>query len=277
MSRSLGDFSSAHGNAAQQQLLGDLFGVEGKVVLVTGGSRGIGRAIAEGFVRAGARVYICARGGPACKSAAQEMAELGYCVAIQSDLSTVEGCRELGDRLAALEPHLDVLVNNAGTIWTQELDEYSEAGWSKVFDVNVKGSFFLIQSLLDMLRRAASAESPARIINIGSIAGFRVPDHETYAYSASKAAVHQMSRHLAQQLAQQHVTVNVIAPGRYHSDLLEKAIAKQGSQSLLAPIPLGRFVEAADLAGAAIYLASRAGSALTGAIVPVDCGYGTVG
>ncbi|RZL80350.1 MAG: SDR family NAD(P)-dependent oxidoreductase [Rhodococcus sp. (in: high G+C Gram-positive bacteria)] len=261
----------------QTQQLKDLYGVAGKVVVVTGGSRGIGRAIAQGFVQGGARTYICARDEQACLQAAQEMAVGGECVAIAADLSTIEGCRDLAARLAAKETHVDVLVNNAGTIWTQPLAEYAESGWSKVFDVNVKGTFFLIQSLLKMLKSAASPQDPARVINIGSIGGFRVPDHETYAYSASKAAVHQLSKHLARQLAPDGVTVNVIAPGRYRSEMLEKAIALQGAESLLAPIPLGRFVEDDDLVGAALFLASKAGSAVTGAILPVDCGHGTVG
>ena len=259
------------------QQLQELYGVAGKVVVVTGGSRGIGRALAEGFIRAGARTYICARDEQACDTAAQELTKFGECVSVPADLSTADGCRNFATRLAAYESRVDVLVNNAGTIWAQPLAEYAESGWEKVFDLNVKGTFFLVQSLLEMLKAAARAHSPARVINIGSIAGFRVPDHETYAYSSSKAAVHQLSKHLAAQLASERIAVNVIAPGRYRSEMLERAIDLEGADSLLAPIPLGRFVEHDDLVGAAIFLASKAGSAVTGAILPVDCGYGTVG
>ncbi|MGX7724835.1 SDR family NAD(P)-dependent oxidoreductase [Rhodococcus pyridinivorans] len=255
----------------------DLYDVSGKIVVVTGGSRGIGRAIARGFVQAGARTYICARDAQVCDATARELSEWGECVSIPADLGNAEGCKDFAARLAARESRVDVLVNNAGTIWTQPLAEYPESGWTKVFDLNVKGTFFLVQSLLGMLKASASVESPARVVNIGSIAGFRVPDHETYAYSSSKAAVHQLSKHLAAQLASDQVTVNVIAPGRYRSEMLERAIELEGADPLLAPIPLGRFVEDDDLVGAAIFLASKAGSALTGVVLPVDCGYGTLG
>lgn len=253
-----------------------LYGVAGKVVVVTGGSRGIGRALARGFVQAGARTYICARDAQRCDDTARELGEFGDCFSIPADLGSAEGCRDFARELASRESRVDVLVNNAGAIWTQSLSDYSEAGWSKVFDLNVKGTFFLVQSLLDMLKTSAEPYSPARVINIGSVSGFRVPEHETYAYSSSKAAVHQLSRHLAAQLAPSGVTVNVIAPGRYRSEMLERAIELEGEGPLLAPIPLGRFVEDDDLVGAAVFLASRAGAAVTGAVLPVDCGYGTV-
>lgn len=253
-----------------------LFDVSDKVVVVTGGSRGMGRAIARGFAEQGARVYICSRTRAECAEAAADVARHGVCIGIPADLSTVEGCRDFASEFGAYEDCLDVLVNNAGTIWSQALDEYSESGWSKVFDINVQGVFFLTQSLLPSLRRAATQSDPARIVNIGSIAGFRVPEHDTFAYSASKAAVHQLTRHLASRLAGEHVTVNAIAPGRFRSDMLEKAIAIEGEEALLAPIPLGRFVEDDDLIGSALFLSSAAGSAVTGTVLPVDCGYGTL-
>lgn len=261
----------------ENQQLQELYGVAGKVVVVTGGSRGIGKAIARGFVRAGARTYICARDKQACDAAAQELAKSGECISVPADLSNADGCHEFATRLASYESCVDVLVNNAGTIWTQPLAEYAESGWEKVFDLNVKGTFFLVQALLEMLKTSARAQAPARIVNIGSIAGFRVPDHETYAYSSSKAAVHQLSKHLAAQLSSDRIAVNVIAPGRYRSEMLERAIELEGADALLDPIPLGRFVEDDDLVGAALFLASKAGSALTGVVLPVDCGYGTVG
>lgn len=252
-----------------------LFDVSGKVVVVTGGSRGIGFGIARGFVRAGARVYICSRKEADCRSAAEELSAEGACVAMPADLGTVDGCRAFAAALGEREEHLDVLVNNAGAIWVETIADYPEGGWDKVFDLNVKGSFYLVQALLPLLREGASAADPARIVNIGSIDAFHVPDHETYAYSSSKAAVHHLSKHLAAQLAPSHITVNVIAPGRYRSQMLENAIELEGADEMLAPIPLKRFAEGDDLAGAAIYLSSRAGSFVTGVVLPVDGGHAT--
>lgn len=253
----------------------DLFDVAGKVVVVTGGSRGIGYGIAEGFVRAGARVYICSRKAADCEAAASTLSAIGECVPLAANLGSVQGCRAFAADLATREERVDVLVNNAGNIWVEELASYPETGWDKVFDLNVKGVFYLIQSLMPLLEAGASHDDPARIINVGSIDAFHVPDHETYAYSASKAAVHHLSRHLAAQLASVPMTVNVIAPGRYRSRLLENAIELEGAEEMLAPIPLKRFAEGPDLAGAAIYLASRAGSFVTGAVLPVDGGHAT--
>lgn len=253
----------------------DLFDVAGKVVVVTGGSRGIGYAIAEGFVRAGARVYICSRKAEDCEKAAAELGIHGDCRPFPANLGSVEGCRDFAAKIADAESKIDVLINNAGALWAEELTTYPEAGWDKVFDLNVKGAFYLVQALLPLLQGAASPRDPARIINIGSIDAFHVPDHETYAYSASKAAVHHLSRHLAARLARESITVNVIAPGRFESKMLQSAIELEGAEPLLAPIPLRRFAEGSDLAGAAIFLASRAGSFVTGAVIPVDGGHAT--
>jgi NAD(P)-dependent dehydrogenase (short-subunit alcohol dehydrogenase family) len=252
-----------------------LFDVAGKVVVVTGGSRGIGYGLAEGFVRAGARVYICSRKAQDCEETADALAEHGECRSMPADLGSVDGARDFAARLAEHETQLDVLVNNAGNIWVETLAQYPESGWDKVFNLNVKGVFFLTQALLPLLEAAARPEDPARVIVIGSIDAFHVPDHETYAYTASKSAVHQLSRHLARRLAPSHITVNVIAPGRYRSQMLENAIDLEGAEELLAPIPLKRFAEGSDLAGAAIYLSSRAGSFVTGAVLPVDGGHAT--
>jgi len=252
-----------------------LFDVSGKVVVVTGGSRGIGLGIAEGFVRAGARVYLCSRKADDCERAAAALAAHGECAALPADLGSADGVRDFAARLAQREERVDVLVNNAGNIWVEKLADYPESGWDKVFDLNVKGVFFLTQALLPLLEAAASPEDPARVITIGSIDAFHVPTHETYAYTSSKAAVHQLSRHLALRLAPSHITVNVIAPGRYRSQMLENAIALEGAEELLEPIPLRRFADGDDLAGAAIYLASRAGSFVTGAVLPVDGGHAT--
>ncbi|MBC9226490.1 SDR family NAD(P)-dependent oxidoreductase [Aeromicrobium sp. 636] len=252
-----------------------LFDVSGKVVVVTGGSRGIGYGIAEGFVRARAKVYICSRKAQDCEQAAAALSELGECHGIAANLGSIEGVRAFAAELSQREPRVDVLVNNAGNIWVEKLADYPENGWDKVFDLNVKGVFFLVQALMPLLEASAQHEDPARIINIGSIDAFHVPSHETYAYSASKAAVHMLTRHLARQLAGSHMTVNVIAPGRYRSQMLENAIDLEGADEMLGPIPLKRFAEGSDLAGAAIYLASRAGSFVTGAVLPVDGGHAT--
>lgn len=251
------------------------FDVDGKVVVVTGGSRGIGFGIAEGFVRAGARVYLCSRKTDECARAAEQLRQYGECHAITANLASVDGVRVFAAQVAALESKVDVLVNNAGNIWVEKLADYPESGWDRVFDLNVKSVFFLVQALRPLLEASGRPDDPARVINIGSIAGFHVPKHDTYAYSASKAAVHHLSRHLALALAPSHITVNVIAPGRFRSDILENAIELEGAEKLLAPIPLRKFAEGPDIAGAALYFGSAAGRYVTGVILPVDGGYAT--
>lgn len=251
-------------------VISGLFGVEGKVVLVTGGSRGIGRAIAGGFARAGARVYICGRDRVQCETAAAEIGADGACFAIQADLSTVDGRDRLASVLDEREGRLDVLVNNAGSTWHEEFVTYPEAGWDAVMDINLKAPFFLAQSLLPLLASGATRENPGRVINIGSIRGYLVPQRSSFAYSASKGAVHQLSRHLAAVLAPSRVTVNVIAPGLY-----EEQMAATAEQSHTV-IPLGRKATPDDLVGAAIYLSSRAGAYLTGTVIPVEGGVGVV-
>lgn len=258
----------------QTDVLHGLFGVAGKVVLVTGGSRGIGRAIAEGFVRAGATVYICGRKADDCVRTADELSAYGTCHALAADLGSVPGCRDLAERISSQESALDVLVNNAGALWAATLAEYPESGWDKVFDLNVKGTFFLVQALLPLLKAAGNPASPARIISVGSIDGFHIPKHETYAYSASKAAVHQLARHLAAQLAPS-ITVNVIAPGMFPSKMLAATLERRGADDMLAGVPLKRFVGPDDMAGTAIFLASAAASYITGAVLPVDGGAAT--
>jgi NAD(P)-dependent dehydrogenase (short-subunit alcohol dehydrogenase family) len=256
-------------------ILEDFFSVAGKVVLVTGGSRGIGEAIAQSFVEAKARVYICSRNEKTCSETAARIAGTGYCVAIAADLATEDGRRRLVQELGRREDRLDVLINNAGAIWAQPLAEYTQSGWDKVYDLNVKGVFFIVQSLLPLLEKAATAAEPARIINIGSIGGFHVPQHETYAYSSSKAALHHLSKHLAKLLAPSHILVNVIAPGMFPSRMMKEALEQRGEEAVLARVPLKRFVNETDMAGAAMFLASKASSFVTGTILPVDGGTAT--
>jgi NAD(P)-dependent dehydrogenase (short-subunit alcohol dehydrogenase family) len=251
-----------------------LFGVEGKVVVVTGGSRGIGHGIATGFVRAGARVYICARNMTECEASAAALRALGDCVPIQADLSTVAGCRALAELVAESETRVDVLVNNAGAIWFDDVANYPESEWDAVMNVNLKATFFLTQALLPLLTRSAAPKDPARVINVGSIRGYIVPSRPSFAYTASKGAVHQLSRHLAAQLAPAGITVNVLAPGLYETRMRRPDASDAAESTVSTPIPLGRFADAEDVAGAAIFLASRAGSYLTGTVIPVDGGVG---
>jgi NAD(P)-dependent dehydrogenase (short-subunit alcohol dehydrogenase family) len=253
----------------------DLFSIEGKVALVTGGSRGIGRMIAEGFVRAGVSVYIASRKEGDLRETAEELSEFGSCTAIPADLSDAEGCRALAGALAEREDRLHILVNNAGASWGEPVEDYPESGFDKVLDVNVKGVFFLTQALLPQLRAGADPDDPARVINIGSIDGLSVPDLESYAYSASKAGVHMLTRHLGKRLAGEDITVNAIAPGLFESKMTA-FMFDQAQEHAEQIFPLGRTGRPDDMAGTSIFLASRAGSYLTGAVIPVDGGKATL-
>ncbi len=250
-----------------------LFSVAGKSVLITGGSRGIGYMIARGFLSAGASVTITARKASACRAAAEELGVLGPCTAIPGDVSTPEGVVALAESLRSTHASLDVLVNNAGAAWGVPLEEYPRSAWDKVLDVNVKGVFELSVALLPLLRAAATADDPARIINVGSIEGLQVPELENYAYPASKAAVHMLTRHLALRLASEQITVNAIAPGPFDSKMMAFALDDPSTRNLVSSkVPLGRVGRPDDVAGAALYIASRAGAYLTGVILPVDGG-----
>jgi NAD(P)-dependent dehydrogenase (short-subunit alcohol dehydrogenase family) len=249
----------------------DLFSIAGKVAVVTGGSRGIGLMIAQGFVEHGAKVYISSRKREVCDRVAAQLSEHGTCISVPADLSTEAGARQLADAIAAREPALHILVNNAGANWGAPLAEYPDSAWDKVLALNVKSVFHLTRLLLPLLEKAVRPGDPARVINIGSIDGIRVPLLETYAYSASKAAVHHLTRVLAQQLAPRRITVNAIAPGPFESKMMAETLQRFGD-AIVASCPMGRIGEPEDMAGAAIYLASRAGAYLTGAVVPVDGG-----
>jgi NAD(P)-dependent dehydrogenase (short-subunit alcohol dehydrogenase family) len=243
-----------------------LFSVEGKTVVVTGGSRGIGRMIAAGFVEAGATVYISARKTAEVEKTA---AELG-CFAVPADLSTPEGLERL---VAAVDGPLHVLVNNAGATWGAPLEEYPESAFDKLWNINVKGVFYLTQRFLPRLREAASPDDPARVINVGSIDGLKVPALESFAYSSTKSAVHMLTRHLARRLAKEHITVNAIAPGPFDSKMMAFALDDPATrEAIAANVPMGRIGRPEDMAGAAIYLSSRAGAYLTGTVIPVDGG-----
>jgi NAD(P)-dependent dehydrogenase (short-subunit alcohol dehydrogenase family) len=251
----------------------DLFSVEGKVALVTGGTRGIGLMVARGLVEAGARVYVASRKAEACAETAAALSKVGTCHGIPADLSNGAGTRGLADAIAEREPELHVLVNNAGANWGAPLDEYPEAGWDKVMSLNVKAAFDLTRFSRERLEAASRPGNPARVINVGSIDGLHVPALETYAYSASKAALHHLTRVLARRLAPR-ITVNAIAPGPFESKMMAETLQRFGD-AIRASCPLGRIGEPDDMAGAAIYLASRAGAYLTGAVIPVDGGIAT--
>ena len=253
----------------------DLFSIAGKTAVVTGGSRGIGQMIATGYVRAGARVYISSRKADACDALAAELSELGECVSLPADLSTEDGCRALAQAVSAREPALHILVNNAGNTWGAPFEEFDDAAWERVLSLNVKGVFHTTKFLTPLLRAAATEDDPARVVNIGSIDGIHVPMLETYSYSASKAAVHQLTRTLARRLAPQ-VTVNAIAPGPFESKMMAATLEAFGDR-IAASAPLKRIGRPDDVAGTAIFLASRAGAYLTGAVIPVDGGMATVG
>ena len=250
--------------------MSNLFSLAGRSALVTGGSRGIGRMIAAGFLQHGARVYISARKAEACDRTAAELSALGPCVSLPADVSRPEGIRALVAAYEALEPQLDILVNNAGAAWAAPFDEFPESGWDKVVDLNLKTPFFLTQALHGLLQRAASPERPAKVINIASIDGISVNLQETYPYAASKAGLIQLTRRMALRLIQDHIVVSAIAPGPFASDMNRDA--RDRADAVAQRVPAGRIGNDDDMAGAAIYLASRAGDYVVGSTLTVDGG-----
>ena len=247
---------------------GTLFRLDGRVALVTGGSRGIGRMIAEGFIQQGAKVYISARKADACDATAQALGP--NCISLPMDVSTVEGCKALAAAIAEREPKLEILVNNAGAAWGEAFDTFPESGWDKVMDLNVKSPFFLTQALHALLKAGASPERPAKVINITSIDGQRVNPWQTYSYQASKAALIHLTRRMAAELVRDDIVVSSLAPGAFPSDM-NKA-ARDFGDNVARRIPAGRIGLAEDMAGAAIYLASRAGDYVVGETLTVDGG-----
>ena len=251
--------------------MNNLFDLSGKVALVTGGSRGIGEMIAEGFVANGVKTYISSRGKDACDATAARLSEFGECISVPADLSTQQGIEHLVGEINAGEEQLDILVNNAGATWGAAVDEFPEAGWDKVMNINVKSPFFLTQALLPLLDKSASAEDPARVIMIGSVDGLNVNELPTFSYGPSKAAIHHLARTLASHLASRNITVNAIAPGPFPSKMMAQTLDSMG-EKIRQGVPLKRIGQAEDMAGAAIFLASKAASYVTGVIIPVDGG-----
>ena len=255
-----------------------LFGVRGKVALVTGGTRGIGLMIAEGLVRAGAKVYIASRKVDACAEAERQLRELGDCTAIPANLADVDGCTRLAEAFRERESALHILVNNAGLTWSLPIDDFSEKAWDRVVDLDVKSPFFLIQKLLPEIRAAASPDDRAAIVNITSVNGIRPSGLMNYSYVAAKAGLGQLSAQLARDLMADHVNVNVIAPGPFKSKMTAPLFAtEEQDRQVTASFPMKRWGRMEDAAGLTIFLSSRAGSYLTGQTIPCDGGATTIG
>jgi NAD(P)-dependent dehydrogenase (short-subunit alcohol dehydrogenase family) len=252
--------------------LTSLFSISGKVALVTGGSRGIGLMIARGYIEAGATVYITSRTAEVCDAVAGELSALGRCISLPSDLSTMAGVEFLVREITEREERLHILVNNAGAAWGEPIETFPEKGFDKITDLNLKSPFFLTRDLLPMLEKAATAEDPARVINIGSIDGLRVPFVPNFSYAAAKAAVHHLTRMLAVHLGGRAITVNAIAPGFFPSKMT-RHLLENYRKTFEKACPLGRIGEPADMAGIAVFLASRAASYINGAVIPVDGGH----
>ena len=251
-----------------------LFDLSGKRALVTGGSRGIGLMMARGLVQAGARVVISSRKADACEHARKELSSFGDVQAIPADLIRHDECLRLADEVTAGGEPLDILVNNAGATWGEPLETFPDSAWDKVLDLNVKSPVWMVQALLPALREAGTADDPARIINVGSIDGLRPSRLPVYSYVSSKAALHNLTRMLAFELGPQHVTVNAVAPGPFQSKMMAATLESFGD-SIAASAPLRRIGRDDDMAGIAVFLASRAGAYLTGAVIPVDGGLAT--
>jgi NAD(P)-dependent dehydrogenase (short-subunit alcohol dehydrogenase family) len=248
----------------------NLFDIAGKVAVVTGGSRGIGAMIARGFVENGVKTYITARKEDELRATAEELCKLGECIALPSNLATLEGVSAFANAISGRESRLHILVNNAGASWGAAIEEFPESGWDKVMDLNVKSLFFLTRELLPVLRAAGNAEDPARVINIGSVNGITHSHMNNYSYSASKAAVHHLTRHLGADLAPGHVNVNGIAPGHFPSKMT--AHWAEQEEEMASMYPRRRIGNAEDAAGTAIYLSSRASAWVTGHTICLDGG-----
>ena len=249
----------------------DLFSLKGRIALITGGSRGIGRMIAAGFIAQGAKVYISSRKADACEKTAAELSNGGgACIALPVDTSTVAGAQALAKAYAAKESKLDILVNNAGAAWLEKFDQFPEKGWDKVLDLNLKAPFFLTQALGAPLRAAATKAKPAKVINIASIDGVSVNMQETYSYAASKAGLIHLTRRMALRLIEDNIVMSAIAPGAFASDM--NTLARHQGEEVARRIPARRIGTDEDMAGAAIYLASRAGDYVVGATLVVDGG-----
>jgi NAD(P)-dependent dehydrogenase (short-subunit alcohol dehydrogenase family) len=249
----------------------DLFDLTGKTAVVTGGTRGIGLMIARGLLQAGASVYLSSRKPEAGEAAVAELSAHGRVVSVPADLAREEECVRLAAEVGRAEGRVHVLVNNAGATWGAPLAEFPASAWDRALDLNLKAPFYLTRAFLPLLEAAATTDDPARVINVGSIDGLRVPELPTYSYSASKAGVHQLTRVLARELGPRHVTVNAVAPGPFESKMMAFLLAEQGEE-IAATSPLGRIGRADDMAGVTVFLSGRGAAYITGAVIPVDGG-----
>jgi NAD(P)-dependent dehydrogenase (short-subunit alcohol dehydrogenase family) len=249
----------------------DLFALDGKVAVVTGGTRGIGMMMARGLLEAGACVYVSSRKPEAGQAAVEELAKYGTVFSVPADLSREDECARLASEVSRSEERVHILVNNAGANWAAPLEEFPSSGWDKVLNLNLRTPFLLTKAFVPLLEAAGTADDPARVINVGSIDGLRVPEFHTYPYAASKAGLHQLTRVLARELGPRHITVNAVAPGPFESKMMAATLAAQGEQ-IAAESPLGRIGRPDDMAGVTIFLSGRGGSYVTGAVIPVDGG-----
>lgn len=250
--------------------MSDLFDLSGRVALVTGAYRGLGRMIAEGFVERGVRTYITGRNAEKVMATAKELSAKGECIGIPNDLSTIDGVSELAEAISSRESKLDILVNNAGTGWHAPFSEFPEKGWDKTFNLNIKAPFFLLQKLQPLLAKAGSLDQPAKVINISSTDSLYVPTDESYPYLASKAGLNHLTRKLANRLARDHIHVNTIAPGAFPSEM--NPMAAEQPEAFKDFVPAGRVGRPSDIVGTCVYLASRAGDYVVGVVLSVDGG-----
>ena len=248
-----------------------LFDIAGKVALVTGGSRGIGEMIAEGFVKNGAKTFITSRKADQCDKTAERLSKFGECISIPADLTDSNEIKKVKSKVESETNTLNILVNNAGAVWAADFDNFPENGWDKVMDTNVKAMFFLTQQFIKLLEENGTNEDPSRIINIGSIDGLGIPRAETYSYPASKAAVHHLTRVMANRLSKRNINVNAIAPGPFESQMM-KSTLKSFSEEIINSVPRKRIGKPEDMAGASIFLSAKASAYITGIVMPVDGG-----
>ena len=248
-----------------------LFDISGKVALVSGGSRGIGEMIAEGFVKNGVKTFITSRKADQCNETAKRLSQYGDCISIPADLTDIKEIKKIKKIIQGKVDRIDILINNAGAVWAADFDSFPENGWDKVMDTNVKAMFFLTQELMDLLEKSATNEDPSRVINVGSIDGIGIPRAETYSYPASKAAVHQLTRVMANRLANRNININAIAPGPFESQMMKSTLKSFGDE-IINSVPRKRIGKPEDMAGAAIFLSSKASAYITGIVMPVDGG-----